>query len=1769
MIPQTLSALSRALCRASFALLAICAPAKATPYTVTGSGVINSSSGAAFGVNGESVSFYFTYDDSTFTRTLDGGSYSNYTPATPIPVVVVGSISGPIAVDPITMSNAYNDPGGNFDQWNFYSGAGSLIQANSWSSQGFTSNPGAAFAAVNSTFANGYAAHWSPSDNVSFGKDSLGRSVQIGSATWTITPGVLPPPLVPDKVYVANYWDSNILKYTAPGVYTVFADYNDGISNPEGMAFDSSGNLFVVNSGNGNVVKITPNGTASVFADYNDGITYPTAIAIDAANNVYVGDSVYLSVIKITPSGTATTLGTTNGPSIRGLAVDSLGKVYVAGEGSSIEVLSPTGVLSTYYDGSALSQAYGLTMDSSGVLYCSDVGLNQIVKFTTPSVPTTYASDLLSYPSSIQFGGDGKLYAANLYAPSITTYTTTGTADTYADYTNGVNSPSTIAVYFPGPAVNLAPANITLSPSSIAENNAPGATVGTLQVADPNSGDTHTLSFAAGGADNSSFTLVGAVLKITPSADYEAKTSYAIRVRATDSGGLFVEKDLTVSITDVFDTPAAPTNITLSPSSILENNAPGATVGTLQASDPNPGDTHTFSFATGGADNGSFTLAGAVLRITPSADYETKNSYAIRVRATDSTGLSLEKDLTILITDVFDTAIPGYVVTSPYAPAVTMTAFNGANGSRPSAITRAPDGNYYGPAYDCVFKVGPDGMYTKLASFDYTSHGGQLEGGVVMAGDGNLYGTAGSGGTSGMGTVYRLTPSGAVTKLADFNGSNGAYPCGSLILASDGAMYGLTQQGGANNVGVVYKVTTAGTVSVLASLSSTVGTASSRTGLVQGPDGALYGLGAGGGTYNEGTVFKVTIAGAGSITKLSDLRYSTVGAYPNGTLAVGPDGALYGTLMQGGVSGVGTAVRVTTTGMVTRLVDFTSATGQYPFGALVLAGDGNFYGQTTYGGPHGSAEGTVFRLSPAGVLSVIAYGYRSYYTPGYADAINGSSIMGLAVTEDGSLLGVASDEGPSGRGSIFRLNTFIAPGAGFFVTSGGSYIPAGSTGAFPGNATLIRTESSIPATRTYTLTNRTAAPVTVSGVTKSGSSNISLNVSGLPLVLAPNGTHSFTMTYLSTLSDGDVTVTVASNAPTAPSYQFQVHGRVDRVVKISDMNPATTGFFPRSDLLPDGAGNFYAMTNYGSISLTNKGMAIKVTPSGTITPLAAISTIGGQDPYGEFINGPGGLLYGFTAGGGSGNSGIFFRMTPAGVATTLASLSGTPYGSPVLADDGNFYGLTRFGGGGSAYGSILRITPAGVVTQVFAFDQTTGTRPTGSLIKGNDGALYGMTAEYGANYSGTIFKFTTAGVFTKLVDFNSATIGGYPQEDLIQASDGNFYGITSYGGANGEGTVFRMTPAGVLTKLADLDGSTTGRYPEGSLFEASDGNFYGLTKAGGTGGAGTVFRLTPAGVLTKIADFDRTTTGAEPLGSLVEGSPGLLYGTASRGGTGDYGTIFKVLISVPPSQAPTDIVLSANSMAENNLPGATVGTLAATDPDIADSHSFELAAGGADNGAFAITGASLMLTQRADFETKNSYAIRIRATDPGGLSVEKNFTITITDVNDAPTFAGYSVSTPFQKAASISFGKLLTKASDVEGDALTVTAAGPTSTQGGTAVLQGGSIVYTPATGFSGDDAFAVTITDARGASVIGTVTVSVQINTGIGSNTPVLTTMSGGRMGIGFQGIPGRAYEVQRSTDLNNWTTLTTVTAASNGAIVFIDNSPPSGSGFYRLRRP
>ena len=198
-----------------------------------------------------------------------------------------------------------------------------------------------------------------------------------------------------------------------------------------------------------------------------------------------------------------------------------------------------------------------------------------------------------------------------------------------------------------------------------------------------------------------------------------------------------------------------------------------------------------------------------------------------------------------------------------------------------------------------------------------------------------------------------------------------------------------------------------------------------------------------------------------------------------------------------------------------------------------------------------------------------------------------------------------------------------------------------------------------------------------------------------------------------------------------------------------------------------------------------------------------------------------------------------------------------------------------------------------------------------------------------------------------------------------------------------------------------------------------------------------------------------------------------------------------------------------------------------------------------------------------------TYHFRLRASNENGTSLGADMTFT---ASNPPVFSGYTLSTAYEKAVAVSVVKLKAKASDPDGDAISLTAAGPASANGGTITLGSGFILCTPPGGFSGTDTFPVVITDSGGASTTGSVTVNVGPAPTAGgqtANPPKLTMLTEGGMEIRFQGIPGRSCQIQRSTNLSSWSPIATVTANSTGGMVFIDEDPPLPSAYYRLALP
>ena len=284
--------------------------------------------------------------------------------------------------------------------------------------------------------------------------------------------------------------------------------------------------------------------------------------------------------------------------------------------------------------------------------------------------------------------------------------------------------------------------------------------------------------------------------------------------------------------------------------------------------------------------------------------------------------------------------------------------------------------------------------------------------------------------------------------------------------------------------------------------------------------------------------------------------------------------------------------------------------------------------------------------------------------------------------------------------------------------------------------------------------------------------------------------------------------------------------------------------------------------------------------------------------------------------------GSIFKITPSGELTSLHSFDGAdgeyPESGVIQGIDGNFYGTTQSGGTGSSCtgeipgcGTIFKITPSGTFTSLHSFQLTDGAIPARKLVQGTDGNLYGATGSGGANGDGTVFKITPSGTLTTLHSFDG-TDGKGVSVGPVLGTDGNFYGVTGGGGANGYGTVFKITPSGTLTTLHSFcaaGGFCPDGYLPNGLVQGANGNFYGTTSEGGTGGnadnipSGTVFEITPSGTFTTLFSFDNLNNespGFPLLGALVQGTgtDENFYGLSLAGGSGcgtpGCGTLYKM-----------------------------------------------------------------------------------------------------------------------------------------------------------------------------------------------------------------------------------------------------------------------------------
>ncbi len=227
----------------------------------------------------------------------------------------------------------------------------------------------------------------------------------------------------------------------------------------------------------------------------------------------------------------------------------------------------------------------------------------------------------------------------------------------------------------------------------------------------------------------------------------------------------------------------------------------------------------------------------------------------------------------------------------------------------------------------------------------------------------------------------------------------------------------------------------------------------------------------------------------------------------------------------------------------------------------------------------------------------------------------------------------------------------------------------------------------------------------------------------------------------------------------------------------------------------------------------------------------------------------------------------------------------------VQAGDGSFYGATP-NGGASGWGTVFKLTPDGSVTSLHSFTGPDGANPSGSLALGTDGYFYGLTCSGGASNAGVIFRINSVGAFTNLYSFSGGNDGQHPSGPLFQASDGNFYGTTLNGGTNGNGTIFKISPAAAFTTLHSFT-QKEGAQPNAPLTQAPDGFLYGTANAGGISNCGTIFKIATNGACSNLYSFTNGYDASNPVQGLATAGAGYFCGAAYSGGENNFGAIFK------------------------------------------------------------------------------------------------------------------------------------------------------------------------------------------------------------------------------------------------------------------------------------
>jgi uncharacterized repeat protein (TIGR03803 family) len=421
----------------------------------------------------------------------------------------------------------------------------------------------------------------------------------------------------------------------------------------------------------------------------------------------------------------------------------------------------------------------------------------------------------------------------------------------------------------------------------------------------------------------------------------------------------------------------------------------------------------------------------------------------------------------------------------------------------------------------------------------------------------------------------------------------------------------------------------------------------------------------------------------------------------------------------------------------------------------------------------------------------------------------------------------------------------------------------------------------------------------------------------------------------------------------------------------------TNGANPRFGILAQGRdGSLYGTTEQGGVY--GLGTVYRLQTNGTITVLHSFSGRDGSILGGGLTLGTDGNFYGAAALGGTNNWGTLFRISPTGTFTVLynfadAADGALPVGAPILASDGNFYGLSQ---GYPSFSTVYKLTPSGGFSTIYTF--STSGYPFTQPYQDKAGNLWVPTVSSGTFGVGELAELTTAGVLKWSHSFNTRSGGLFSIGPVVQAPDGRIYGTTQQGGTHKDGTIYIVNPDGTLNFVYKFGStSTDGVFPEAGLTLATDGNFYGTTDSGGSAAAGSLYQFSPSGTYQQLFSFSVAPDSAAPESTLVQHTNGMFYGTTGNGG-GANGIVYSLDMGLGPFVTFVNSRGKVGQTAQilgQGLTGTTSvtfnGVPATSFKVVTDTYMTAVVPSGATTGKVVVTTPGGALTSNVNFRVVN------------------------------------------------------------------------------------------------------------------------------------------------------------------------------------------------------